>query len=156
MPQLNKGGKYVFGWSKIGDEGMLHFPAMALSEYALLSVPEIIIFTGSKITGGFCVTNRKMLLLSKLKHILTDIPELTNHYIVKPGDFIPYKGRSYAWLPLSEQGTIVLSQETLIFLNLKPGDRLMSIRSSDIAFTMGAKGPLIERGLNYPGIIETF
>ena len=53
MPQLNKGGKYVFGWSVIGAEGTIHFPTMALSEYNLTSEPEIIIFTGSKITGGF-------------------------------------------------------------------------------------------------------
>ena len=32
----------------------------------------------------------------------------------------------------------------------------MSIRSSDIAFTMGAKGPLIEKGIKYPGQIEVF
>ena len=69
MPQLNKGGKYVFGWSVIGAEGTIHFPTMALSEYNLTSEPEIIIFTGSKITGGFCVTNQRMLASSKLKHI---------------------------------------------------------------------------------------
>ena len=70
MPQLNKGGKYVFGWSVIGADGTIHFPTMALSEYNLTSEPEIIIFTGSKITGGFCVTNQRMLLSSKLKTIL--------------------------------------------------------------------------------------
>ena len=52
--------------------------------------------------------------------------------------------------------TVQLPQKTLKFLNLKAGDRLMSIRSSDIAFTMGAKGPLIEKGMNYPGQIEVF
>ena len=31
MPQLNKGGKYVFGWSVIGAEGTIHFPTMALA-----------------------------------------------------------------------------------------------------------------------------
>ncbi len=38
MPQLNKGGKYVFGWSVIGAEGTIHFPTMALSEYNLTKV----------------------------------------------------------------------------------------------------------------------
>ena len=51
---------------------------------------------------------------------------------------------------------LLVPQKTLKFLNLKAGDRLMSIRSSDIAFTMGAKGPLIEKGMNYPGQIEVF
>ena len=156
MPQLNKGGKYVFGWSVIGADGTIHFPTMALSEYNLTSEPEIIIFTGGKITGGFCVTNQRMLLSSKLKHILNDLPGLTGEHSSSAGQFIPYKGRSYAWLPISKGGTVQLPIQTLKFLNLKAGDRLMSIRSSDIAFTMGAKGPLIEKGLNYPGQIEVF
>lgn len=156
MPQLNKGGKYVFGWSIIRADGTIHFPTMALSEYNLTSEPEIIIFTGSKITGGFCVTNQKMLSSSKLKHIIDDLPGLTREHSNSAGQFIQYKGRSYSWLPLSKEGTIQLPKQTLKFLNLKAGDRLMSIRSSDIAFTMGAKGPLIEKGINYPGQIEVF
>ena len=37
MPQLNKGGKYVFGWSKIADDRTVHFPPMVLTEYDLVS-----------------------------------------------------------------------------------------------------------------------
>ena len=97
-----------------------------------------------------------MLLSSKLKHILNDLPGLVGEHSSSAGQFIPYKGRSYAWLPISKGGTVQLPMQTLKFLNLKVDDRLMSIRSSDIAFTMGAKGPLIEKGLNYPGQIEVF
>ena len=97
-----------------------------------------------------------MLASSKLKHIIDDLPGLTGEHSGSAGQFIPYKGRSYAWLPLSKEGTVQLPPKTLKFLNLKAGDRLMSIRSSDIAFTMGAKGPLIEKGMNYPGQIEVF
>ena len=68
MPQLNKGGKYVFGWSLIREDGSIHFPPMAICEYDLAADDRIIIFTGSRITGGFCVTNNRMLLSSKLKH----------------------------------------------------------------------------------------
>ena len=156
MPQLNKGGKYVLGWSVIGADGTVCFPSMARSEYNLTSEPEIILFTGSKITGGFCVTNQKMLASSPLKHILDDLPALTGTHAVGAGQFIPYKGRSYAWLPLSQEGTIRLPEHTLAFLDLQAGDRLMAIRSSNIAFTMGAKGPLIEKGKQYPGQIEVF
>lgn len=91
MPQLNKGGKYVFGWSVIGAEGTIHFPTMALSEYNLTCEPEIIIFTGSKITGGFCVTNQRMLSSSKLKHIIDDLPGLTGEHSSDAGQFISYK-----------------------------------------------------------------
>ncbi len=42
------------------------------------------------------------------------------------------------------------------FLELAPGNALLSIRSSDIAFTMGVKGPLLEKAQNYEGEIPIF
>ena len=33
---------------------------------------------------------------------------------------------------------------------------LLSIRNSDIAFTMGAKGPLLEKAENYDGEIKIY
>lgn len=42
------------------------------------------------------------------------------------------------------------------FLNLNIGMELLSIRSSDIAFTMGAKGPLLEKAENYDGEITLY
>jgi len=36
------------------------------------------------------------------------------------------------------------------------GLRLLSIRSSDIAFTMGARGPLLEKADRYNGVIPEF
>lgn len=156
MPQLNKGGKYVFGWSVIGRDGTIRLPPETLAEYGLLGDQNVIIFTGSKSTGGFCVTSKRLLSPSKLNHILNDLPELTEGHPEDLGRLLPYKGRSYAWLPLSREGTVQLPRRTLEDLGLKPGDRLMSIRSSDIAFTMGAKGPLVEKGNRYPGSIEVF
>jgi len=41
-------------------------------------------------------------------------------------------------------------------LALEAGNKLLSIRSSDIAFCMGVKGRLVERAENYPGEIETY
>ena len=44
----------------------------------------------------------------------------------------------------------------LAFLHLTPGIPLLSIRSSDIAFTMGAKGPLLEKAAHFDGNIPLF
>ena len=44
----------------------------------------------------------------------------------------------------------------LAFLQLEPGMRLLSIRSSDIAFTMGAKGPLLEKSAHFQGEMPLF
>ena len=37
-----------------------------------------------------------------------------------------------------------------------PQMQLLSIRSSDIAFTMGAKGPLLEKAAHFGGEIPLF
>ena len=71
-------------------------------------------------------------------------------------ELIKLKGRSYCWVNISENGIIQLNQQILDFLNLNIGMELLSIRSSDIAFTMGATGPLLEKADNYEGEIPLY
>ncbi len=155
MPQLNKGGKYVFGLSIISSDNKIQLPPELLLQYPVNQEERIIIFTGSKITGGFCVTSRRFLSDSKLGHILDDCPSLSE-YIIREGEFIRYKGRGYAWVYISPAGTIQLTEEAMNYLGLSTGDKLMSIKSSDIAFTMGAKGPLMDRVQTYAGNINEY
>ena len=93
MPQMNKGGKFVFGESVIRPDGWVRLPPQAAEEYRIASEGKAYLFTGSKMTGGFCVTRQGLLL---------------------------------------------------------------SVRSSDIAFTMGAKGPLLEKAAQLDGEIPQF
>ena len=155
MPQMNKGGKFIFGKSLIRDDLTIHLPTQALTEYNATAEGIVYLFTGSKVTGGFCVTRKGLLEPSKLGHILADNPALQNYQTTK-GEFIKYKGRSYCWVDISENGVIQLNQQMLDFLNLKIGMELLSIRSSDIAFTMGATGPLLERADHYEGEIPLY
>ena len=101
------------------------------------------------------MTRKGLLLPSKLGHILTETPELLR-YEAPAGAFIPYKGRSYCWVEISEAGEIKLTDEMMAFLQLESGMRLLSIRSSDIAFTMGAKGSLPEKVADFKGDIPIF
>ena len=176
MPQMNRGGKFIFGVSVIGRDGLVQLPPQAVEEYSIDAEGRGYLFTGkrrdelhlrsqrpahrrgmagSRSTGGFCVTRRGLLLPSKLGHILTETPELLN-YAAPAGRFIPYKGRAYCWVEISEGGAVRLTGEMLAFLHLTPGMRLLSIRSSDIAFTMGAKGSLLERAAGFDGEIPMF
>lgn len=93
MPQMNKGGKFVFGKSNIQESGKIQFPIQAMSEYQITAEGKVYLFTGSKVTGGFCVTRKGLLLPSKLGHILAALPELQD-YTAEEGAFLPYKGRS--------------------------------------------------------------
>ena len=155
MPQMNKGGKFIFGKSLIRPDGTLRIPPQAVDEYRIATEGRVYLFTGSRSTGGFCVTRHGLLAPSKLGGILRDLPAL-NAYEQPEGAFTPYKGRSYGWLSIRPDGCIHLDGAALSFLKLKPGMALLCIRSSDIAFTLGAKGPLLEKALAYPGLIETF
>ena len=101
------------------------------------------------------MTRKGLLEPSKLRHILTDNPPLQN-YQTTEGAFVKYKERSYCWVNISENGVIQLNQQILDFFNLKIGMELLSIRSSNIAFTMDATGPLLERADNYEDEIKIY
>jgi hypothetical protein len=49
-----------------------------------------------------------------------------------------------------------LTDNMVEIFNISIGMELLSIRSSDIAFTMGAKGPLLEKADNFDGVLEVF
>ena len=154
MPKMTKGGKYIFGWSRIRVNGELIFPRMAVDEYNLQEETYIYIVSGSKQTGGFCVMTEPLLSHSKLKNILKENSSLADRSLSE-GELIAYKGRKYGWLALKEN-TVYLSDDLMKMLEIKVGDKLLAIRSSDIAFTMGVKGRLIEKANGYRGIIEEF
>ena len=155
MPQMNKGGKFIFGKSRIRDDLSVRLPPQACEEYKIAAEQKVYLFTGSKVTGGFCVTRRGLLAPSKLGHILRDLPALQS-YSVRESEFSPYKGRRYCWTAITDDGTIRLSHEMMASLHLEPGMALLSIRSSNIAFTMGAKGPLMQKSDLYHGEIPIF
>ena len=67
------------------------------------------------------------------------------------------KGGKYifGWLSLKDNG-VRLTPSLMQTLDIKAEDKLLAIRSSDIAFTLGAKGALIQKALEYTGEIAVF
>ena len=155
MVQLRPGGKNVFSWCKIQPNGQLQLPPDVCDEYALGATDKVIAFSGSKQTGGFCVSTEALLATSALAHILEDMPELAR-YATPAGSITMYKGRQYAWLAITAEGVLTLNEEFMTGFDLQTGDKLLAIRSSNIAFTLGAKGPLIETAEIYEGDIAVF
>ena len=154
MPQMNKGGKYIFGWSVIRENGEITFPIMAVEEYKLQGENFVYIVSGSKQTGGFCVMPEPLLSRSKLQHILKENQNLADRNL-QEGELISYKGRKYGWLTL-KNGGVRLSESLMQALDIKTGDKLLAIRSSDIAFTLGVRGTLIQKAHEYKGEIAIF
>jgi hypothetical protein len=154
MPQLKKGGKFVFGWSLITPEGTVTIPQQAFDEYTLKSSNKVILISGSKRTGGFCVSSRSLIEQSDIHGLFDQYPSLSD-YGTNEGEFVKYKGRFYCWVNLNNN-SITLSREMMKMLDVKIGNKLLSIRGSDIAFVMGAKGPLIERANQSEKYIEQY
>lgn len=155
MPQVTKGGKYIFGWSRIKNDLSIQFPQTAIDEYNITLEGKVFLISGSKKTGGFVVTRKGLLYDSKIGGVLREMPQLCN-YNTKEGDFIKYKGRLYCWHGITGDGQLTLSEGVMKTLGLGIGNKLLSIRSSNIAFCMGLKGELIERAENFKGKIKVF
>ncbi|MBK5721803.1 hypothetical protein JGH11_13060 [Dysgonomonas sp. Marseille-P4677] len=155
MPQIAKGGKFIFGWSVIKNNYMIQLPFLAVEEYNITSEKKVYIISGSEHTSGFCVSRKGILGCSKMKDILTDNP-LLNDYKTKEGEFLKYKGRLYCWLPVSDDGILQFTEDIIKILSLKIGDKLLSIRGSDVAFVMGVKGRLVEYATKSNDAIEVY
>lgn len=153
MPQLRHQGKFVYGWSLIRTDNMIYFPPNVVKEYLLEKESDVILFSGSKISGGFCISKLNTLKSSKLSKIIENNLILENED--KIGQIIKYKGRYYCHLKISGGG-INLPQQMLDVLNLKCGDKLLIIRGSNIAFDCILKGPLIEVANNSSKSIDIY
>ena len=155
MPQISKGGKFVFGWSIINPEGYVKIPEMTFNEYSLSTDKKVILFSGSKTSGGFCISTRALINKSIIKGLFDEHPGIYN-YSLNEGDCVNYKGRLYSWSRIHPDGIIRLFPHTMEIFSVKPGDRLLSIRGSNIAFVLAVKGPIIEAANRYEGIIEEY
>jgi hypothetical protein len=155
MPQIAKGGKFVFGWSVISMEGYVRIPKMPFNEYRLHTDKNVILISGSKKSGGFCVSNYTLMRDSIMNGLFVDHPEMKN-YSAREGACITYKGRSYCWLRISPEGIIKLPGDTMQIFEVKPGDKLLLIRGSDKGLALTAKGPLVKAADNYKGVIEVY
>jgi hypothetical protein len=151
MPRITKGGKHIFGWSLVGTHGRIRIPPEAYEEYRLFIADKVILFSGSKTTGGICVTTKALVQQSKLSDILVNNPGLAE-YRIKEGQFIRYKGRLCCWVSLKKGGILELSDATLAYFKIKHGDHLLVIRGSNIGPAMGVRGPIIDEAKNHTEI----
>nr|WP_162990937.1 hypothetical protein [Maliibacterium massiliense] len=150
MPQLHFGGKYVYAYCNLAPSGRLSLPAQALAEYGLRAASDVILFSGSATSGGCCVTSAALLAASPLAHILRAHPSLAadgpaSQQMVRAGAHL------YCRAALDDAGALTLTAGTLAAFALAPLQRLLCIRSSNIAFSLAAQGPLLSRARTYAG-----
>jgi hypothetical protein len=151
MPQLEKGGKFVFGWSRVREDNSLALSEEAVQEYGLAKVDRVFLMSGSKTSGGFGISTKSFLEQSPLSGILSDNPDLAG-FGIEEGKMAPFKKRFICWVQIYPGGRIVLPQGVMKVFGIKTGDYLLSIRSSNIAIGMAVQGPLIEIAKKHPEI----
>jgi bifunctional DNA-binding transcriptional regulator/antitoxin component of YhaV-PrlF toxin-antitoxin module len=151
MPHITKGGKYIFGWTIIRDDGSIFLPEEATKEYRIAENERVIIISGSKATEGIVIAKIEKVNKSGIAHLLSENRKLAN-FKMPEGELARYKGRRYCWATNNPGGIISLPKKTMEELDIRPKDALLVIRGSNLGFVMGKKGPLIAKARNHPEI----
>jgi hypothetical protein len=124
MPQLVKGGKWVFGWVVVGPRGELTIPPAAWEEYGFQVGDEVTFIPGSRRSGGFGLTPPRLLA----------------------GMPAPLQMRALARGRVAAVGRVVAPAA----VGVQPGDPLLAVRGSGRALGFVARGPIYEEALKHP------
>jgi hypothetical protein len=126
MPQLVKGGKWVFGWAVVGSQGELTIPPQAWREYGFRTGDEAVFMPGSRRSGGFGLSTPRL---------VAAFPEP-----------LRAQERVLGRARFDEGGRVTVPPE----VGVKPGDRLLTVRGSGRALGFVARGPIFEEALRHP------
>jgi len=148
MPQLVKGGKKTFGWSRVNETGKIVIPPDAFIEYQFTNAQNAYLFSGSKKSGGFGITTFDLLKSSQFSDILNDHPELENPEAIF-GNSIKYGPRIFCVIPFKYR-SITVPFDVLKLYGVKKGSMLLTVRGSYVALGFIVKGPIIEEAKRHP------
>lgn len=148
MPQLVKGGKHVFGWSKVDANGAVSLPPEAWIEYKFQIHNEVILTSGSSKSGGFSIISLEKFLNSSIskilnKHYGTLEKELPRNKIFQ------HNNRNLFIMELKEQNIIKLNVEILNEFGVNKNTKLLAVRGSGLGLGLIAKGPIYDEALKH-------
>jgi len=120
MPQLEKRGKWVFGWVVVQPGKKVAVPPEAYREYGFQAGEEILFTRGSRRSGGFGIGRAGK------------IPPLLKKRVLAQGR-------------MDRRGRVVLPPE----VEAQVGDRLLAVRGSGYALGFLVHGPIYEAALQH-------
>jgi hypothetical protein len=147
MPQLVRGGKHVFGWSRVREGGTIAIPPEALQEYCLREGEEMVMLPGSRTSGGFGLARRDALQSSALGAALEGAPRAGEHE-ARRGRAAEER-RPHPRVRLAG-GTVTVGPEELERYGVGIGDRLLVARGSGLAVGFAVRGPIVEEAGRHP------
>ena len=148
MPQLVKGGKHVFGWAVIGNDGAIKIPDDAFEEYRFKDEKKLIIMSGSKRSGGFGLSSLKLLNNTPIGNALKKLSDLY-HFRSPEGEVMKNGERIYSWVKLCGNRSILLSESILKNFSVDKSSKLLVVRGSGLALGFISKGPIFEEALKH-------
>jgi hypothetical protein len=149
MPQLVKGGKFVYGLSRVGTDSSIVIPPTAMEEYAFKDGDRVILMSGSRKSGGFGLASKQVLEKSALAFLIRDLTRLFD-YKLPEGETIEHRDRRPGWTFIREGGFIRVPLKTLAGYSVKAGDSLVVGRGSYLAIAFIVRGPIMEEALRHP------
>lgn len=157
MPQLVKGGKYIFGWTRINNDLKIRIPDETYDEYKLNETDKLVILSGSKSSGGFSIITPYSVINSKLsKNILrlVDYRKDSNSFKTNELEIIKQGERLVSWTSLEKDKYFRLSNDLISALNLNIGKKLLVGRGSGLGPAFIAKGTIYEEALKHKDLLE--
>ena len=157
MPQLVKGGKYIFGWTWINKDLKVRIPDETYDEYKFTETDKLIILSGSTSSGGFSIITPKSIINSKLsKNIirLLGYKEDSNSFKTDKLEIIKQGGRLLSWTYLEKEKYFIFSIDLISALNLNIGDKLLVGRGSGLGPAFIFKGKIYEEALKHKDLME--
>lgn len=157
MPQLVKGGKYVFGWTLVNNGLKVRIPDETFEEYKLIETDKLIILSGSKSSGGFSIIAPNSIINSKLSNNiirLVGYKKETNSFTINKLEIIKQGDRMISWTSLDKERYFRLSIKLISILNIKIGDKLLVGRGSGLGPAYIAKGTIFQEALKHKDLLE--
>ena len=150
VPRLVKGGKHVFGWSRVTSGGEILVPPEAVREYNLEDSDGLLVLPGSGRSGGFGLSPREAFGRSTLAVVLEKHPELGD-FAIPEGEIVEHGGRPFCWTAL-RRGAVRLPGGTLAKYGVGSGDLLLVIRGSGLAVGFAVRGPIVDEARRHAGL----
>jgi len=151
MPQIIKGGKYIFGWTNITENRKIKIPEEAYFEYKFDMDKHGILISGSKTSGGFGLTSKHLTENSPIGKLLESFSELINNQL-KEGEIVKIKEKIYCWITIFKDKSFIISQSALKSFKIEVNQKLLVGRGSGLALAFIAKGPIYEEAKKHPEI----
>ena len=155
MPQLVKGGKYIFGWSHVSDCGKICIPEEAQIEYNFQPSDKIIIISGSRASKGFAITKIDLIKKSQIFNGISVHKELINFQDLQNG-YIQDRNRIYTWSEVDTHGYFNINEKSLKQYYVDLNDNLLVGRGSGFTLSFIKTGSIVKEALMHPELITYY